>query len=62
IYFSGIKTSSGDQTANLKSIAGITTWIIEEGEDFNDEVAFDKIDDSIRTIDKQNRIIWIQNP
>ncbi|NIQ16564.1 MAG: PBSX family phage terminase large subunit, partial [Candidatus Dadabacteria bacterium] len=62
IYFSGIKTSSGDQTANLKSISGITTWIIEEGEDFNDERAFDVIDDSIRTIDKQNRIIWIQNP
>lgn len=62
IYFSGIKTSSGDQTANLKSIAGITTWVIEEGEDFNDEKAFDSIDDSIRTLDKQNRIIWIQNP
>jgi phage terminase large subunit len=62
IYFSGIKTSSGDQTANLKSISGITTWIIEEGEDFNDEKAFDTIDDSIRTKEKQNRIIWIQNP
>ena len=33
IYFSGIKTSSGNQTANLKSIAGITTWVIEEGEE-----------------------------
>jgi phage terminase large subunit len=62
IYFSGIKTSSGDQTANLKSISGITTWIIEEGEDFNDEKAFNTIDDSIRTIGKQNRVIWIQNP
>lgn len=62
IYFSGIKTSSGNQTANLKSIAGITTWIIEEGEDFQDEKAFDTIDNSIRTSGKQNRIIWIQNP
>jgi phage terminase large subunit len=62
IYFSGIKTSSGDQTAKLKSIAGITTWIIEEGEDFVDEKAFDSIDDSIRTRERQNRIIWIQNP
>lgn len=62
IYFSGIKTSSGDQTANLKSISGITTWVIEEGEDFNDEKAFDIIDDSIRTKEQTNRVIWIQNP
>jgi phage terminase large subunit len=62
IIFSGIKTSSGDQTANLKSLAGITTWIIEEGEDFVDEKAFDKIDDSIRSAETQNRVIWIQNP
>ena len=62
IYFSGIKTSSGDQTATLKSIAGITTWIIEEGEDFKDEKTFDTIDDSIRTSTHQNRVIWIQNP
>lgn len=62
IYFSGIKTSTGDQTANLKSIPGITTWIIEEGEDFLDEKAFDTIDDSIRTTTHHNRIIWIQNP
>jgi phage terminase large subunit len=62
IIFSGIKTSSGDQTANLKSLAGITTWIIEEGEDFDDEKAFNTIDDSIRSTERQNRIIWIQNP
>jgi phage terminase large subunit len=62
IIFSGIKTSSGDQTANLKSLAGITTWIIEEGEDFNNQKIFDIIDDSIRSVDRQNRVIWIQNP
>jgi len=62
ILFSGIKTSSGDQTANLKSLAGITTWIIDEGEDFKDEKTFDDIDDSIRSNVNQNRIIWIQNP
>ena len=62
ILFSGIKTNSGDQTANLKSLAGITTWIIDEGEDFKDEKTFDDIDDSIRTNEKQNRVIWIQNP
>lgn len=62
IIFSGIKTSSGDQTANLKSLAGITTWVIEEGEDFLDEKAFDTIDDSIRSSTTCNRVIWIQNP
>lgn len=62
IIFSGIKTSSGNQTANLKSIVGITTWVIEEGEDFVNEKDFDKIDDSVRTSGKQNRVIWIQNP
>lgn len=62
ILFTGIKTSSGDQTANLKSLHGITTWVVEEGEDFNDESAFDRIDDSIRSNVHQNRVIWIQNP
>jgi len=62
IFFSGIKTSSGDQTANLKSLPNITTWVIEEGEDFNDEKTFDTIDDSIRKKGIQNRVIWIMNP
>ena len=62
ILFSGIKTNAGDQTANLKSLAGITTWIIDEGEDFKDETTFDDIDDSIRGNWNQNRVIWIQNP
>jgi len=62
IYFSGIKTHGKDQTAKLKSLAGITTWVIEEGEDFKDEKAFDDIDNSIRVPTVQNRVIWIQNP
>jgi len=62
ILFSGIKASSGDQTGRLKSLPNITTWVIEEGEDFNNEKAFIDIDDSIRVKDIQNRIIWIQNP
>lgn len=62
ILFSGIKTNSGDQTANLKSIPGITTWVIDEGEDFNDEKTFEDIDNSVRSITRQNRVIWIQNP
>ena len=45
IIFSGIKTSSGNQTANLKSLSGITTWVIEEGEDFDDEIVTYLIDE-----------------
>ena len=62
IFFSGIKTSSGDQTANLKSLPGITTWVIEEAEDYKDAKSFRDIDDSIRKKGIQNRVIWIQNP
>ena len=62
IWFRGIKASSNSQKANLKSLANITTWVVEEGEDFHDEKTFDTIDDSIRTTKKQNRVIWIQNP
>lgn len=62
IIFKGIKTSSGDQTANLKSLQGVTTWILDEAEELIDEVTFDKINLSIRQKGKQNRIILILNP
>jgi phage terminase large subunit len=62
IIFKGIKTSSGTQTANLKSLAGVTTWILDEAEELTDEDTFDKIDYSIRSKEKQNRVILILNP
>jgi len=62
ILFRGIKTSSGLQTGKLKSLSGITTWVVEEAEDFQDEKAFETIDDSIRTLSKQNRVILVMNP
>lgn len=62
ILFKGIKTSSGTQTANLKSLAGVTTWVLDEAEELTDEDVFDKIDYSIRSKDKQNRVILILNP
>jgi len=62
IWFRGIKAGSNSQKANLKSLAGVTTFVVEEGEDFQDEKTFDTIDDSIRTTTQQNRVIWIQNP
>lgn len=62
IMFAGIKTSSGNQTATLKSIPGLTTMVVDEGEEFTDEKTFDIIDDSIRSTDANNRVIWIMNP
>jgi phage terminase large subunit len=62
ILFRGIKTSSGDQTANLKSLQGVTTWVLDEAEELTDESIFDKIDLSVRHKNTQNRVILIMNP
>lgn len=62
IIFRGIKTSSGDQTANLKSLQGVTTWILDEAEELTDEETFDKINLSIRQKGVKNRVILILNP
>lgn len=62
IIFSGIKTSSGNQTANLKSLHDMTTWVLDEAEEMQNEAEFDKIDLSIRSKKQQNRVIQVLNP
>jgi PBSX family phage terminase large subunit len=62
ILFRGIKTSSGINTANLKSISGVTTFVIEEAEELVDEDVFDRIDLSVREKSLPNRVIMIMNP
>lgn len=62
IIFRGIKNSSGNQTANLKSISGITVFVLDEAEELDDYTVFEKIDLSIRTQKSQNIIIIIMNP
>lgn len=62
IVFRGIKTASGDQTGNLKSIQGLTDWILDEADELTDETKFDTIDLSVRGKSAQNRIILILNP
>lgn len=62
IIFKGIRTSSGNQTAALKSLNGVTTFVVDEAEELVDEETFDKIDFSIRSQLKQNRVILILNP
>jgi phage terminase large subunit-like protein len=62
ILFRGIKTSSGNQTAKLKSIQGVTTWVLDEAEELVDRTTFDRIDDSIRSQLRPNRVILSLNP
>ena len=62
ILFRGIKTSQGTATANLKSIAGVTTWLLDEAEELVDEDIFDRIDLSVRAVDKPNRVLLVMNP
>jgi phage terminase large subunit len=62
ILFKGIKTSQGTATANLKSIAGVTTWVMDEAEELVDEDIFDRIDLSVRAVEKPNRVLLVMNP
>jgi phage terminase large subunit len=62
IMFSGIKTSSGNQTANLKSLSGMNFWVLDEAEELTDEKTFDTIDLSIRDIKKKNIVVLVLNP
>jgi len=62
IVFRGLKTGSSSQIANLKSLQGITTWVLDEAQEEDSEDRFDDVDLSIRQKGKRNRIILILNP
>lgn len=62
IYFRGIQTSSNDNTANLKSINGVSLLVIDEAEELTDEKTFDRIDLSVRQKGVDNKVIIILNP
>lgn len=62
IIFKGLKAGSGNQTANLKSIKGVTVWVLDEAEELVDQDTFDKINFSIREKGVRNLIILILNP
>jgi phage terminase large subunit len=62
ILFRGIKTSSGNQVASLKSLQGVTTWVLDEAEELTDSSVFDTIDMSVRQKGIANRVIMIMNP
>jgi phage terminase large subunit len=62
VMFRGIKTASGDQTANLKSLEGVSHFIVDEMEEFKDKERFDTIDLSVRNPFIPNKTICIMNP
>lgn len=62
MIFRGIKTSAGNQTAALKSLQGLTGWVLDEAEELVDESIFSKIDMSIRSRNNPNFVILVLNP
>lgn len=62
IMFRGIMTTNGNQTARLKSIQGLTTFVLDEAEELVDERTFDTIDESVREKSAKNRAMIIMNP
>lgn len=62
VMFRGINTSSGNQTAKLKSIQGVTTFVVDEAEEWVNENEFERVMLSIRQVGLQNRVIIIMNP
>lgn len=62
ILFMGIKTSSGNQTAKLKSIQGLSTFVCDEAEEWRSDEEFERLVFSVRKKGVQNRIIIVMNP
>lgn len=62
ILFRGIQSSSGNNTANLKSINNVSVMVVDEAEELVNEDTFDRIDLSVRKKGLQNKIILVMNP
>ena len=62
IYFKGILASSGNQTARLKSIPRLKSFLLDEAQELTSEMEFDVIDLSIRERDVINDIELVLNP
>lgn len=62
LIFMGIHASSGNQTAKLKSIQGVSVFVCDEAEEWRSEEDYDKMVLSIRTKGVQNMVIVVMNP
>lgn len=62
IIFMGIKTSSGNQTAKMKSIQGLSTFVVDEAEEWVSSEEYEKLVLSIRQKGVKNTVIIVMNP
>lgn len=62
LSITGQKTSSGEQTAKLKSLEGYSIFVTEEGEELNDYDDWEKIKRSVRATDVRCLSIIVFNP
>lgn len=62
LYFRGILTSSGNQTAKLKSIPKLRKFFLDEAQELTNPVDFDTIDLSIRDPKAANEVWMALNP
>ena len=62
IYFKGLKASSGDQVARLKSVFKLKKFKLDEAQELTSESEFDVIDLSIREKDVANSVELMLNP
>lgn len=62
IMFRGLMVNKKSQIAKLKSITKLKRFIIDEGQEMDDEAMFDQVDQSIRSKEVKNEIIIIWNP
>lgn len=62
VVFKGIKTSSGNQTASLKSLKDFSVFVLEEAEEMPSFDNWDKIKKSIRAKDVRNLSVLLLNP
>ena len=62
IYFKGIRASSGNQTARLKSIPKLKRFLLDEAQELTQEAEFDVIDLSIRESGVVNQVDLVLNP
>lgn len=62
VVFRGLRSSSGDQSARLKSLKDFSCFVLDEAEECLDMDAFDKIDLSLRPTDVSALVVIILNP
>lgn len=61
IDYSGLKPASNSSTGALKSLSSKNIFILEEAEDCPNYEQFDKVDNSIRTVNHKNLVILCLN-